>query len=179
MRIIGGKWRRRRLRFPGLDDLRPTPDRIKETLFNWLGSRVQDARCLDLFAGSGSLGFEAASRGASEVIMVEQDLRIVGWLEEQAQMLGAHGVGIEQIDAETWLGRRHEPFDIVFLDPPFKQARLSRTCERLTTADCLGPEALLYFECERNLSPLPVPSGFEIVRNRTAGQVRYYLAARE
>ena len=178
VRIISGTWRRRRLRFPPVDGLRPTPDRVKETLFNWLGSRVEGARCLDLFAGTGSLGFEAASRGARAVTMVEYDFRLAKWLEEQSRVLAAPHIEVQRIDAQLWLTGPHEPFDIVFLDPPFKGSWLADTCARLSTAGCLRSDAMVYLECERELDPLPVPTGFEIVRNRTAGQVRYYLAAR-
>jgi len=119
LRIIAGRWRGRRLTVPALPGLRPTPDRVRETLFNWLGPRVEGARCLDLFAGTGALGFEAASRGAAQVVMVEQASRAVAQLRSHAAALLADVVEVVDREALSWLGGRFRRFDIVFLDPPF------------------------------------------------------------
>ena len=177
-RIISGRWRRRRLRFPGARGVRPTPDRVKETVFNWLGPRVSGAACLDLFAGSGSLGFEAASRGAASVTMVEIDSTLVSYLRKERESLGASGVDVVRADALQWLGRAAGPFDIVFLDPPFSTALLERACRGLSTSGCLAPCALLYLECERTRRALPLPEGYEVRRAGRAGEVRYHLAGR-
>ena len=175
-RIISGKWRRRRLRFPGRGGARPTPDRVKETLFNWLGPRVEGAVCLDLFAGSGSLGFEAASRGAASVTMVEIDASLVSHLRNECERLGALGIDIVRGDALRWLRGATGRFDIVFLDPPFSTALLERSCRSLATSACLAPDALIYLECERARGAPPLPEGFELIRAGRAGAVRYHLA---
>ena len=175
-RIISGKWRRRRLRFPGGSRARPTPDRVRETLFNWLGARVGGACCLDLFAGSGSLGFEAASRGAARVTMVEIDASLVSYLRSERERLGGVGVDIVRADALRWLRGARGRFDIVFLDPPFFSSLLDRICRELSTAGCLAPGALIYLECERARRAPPLPEGFEILRSGRAGEVRYHLA---
>ena len=124
VRLIAGQWRGRKLPIVDVEGLRPTGDRVKETLFNWLQTQIPGARCLDLFAGSGSLGFEAASRGAAEVIMVERDPTVVGCLQASAERLSAAQVTILQTDAATYLQTSPDPFDIVFLDPPFQSALL-------------------------------------------------------
>lgn len=122
LRIIGGTWRGRRFRFPPLPEIRPTPDRVRETLFNWLGSQVSGARCLDLFAGSGALGLEALSRGAAEVVFVERDRTAARELAARLAEWGAKGARVEQRDALQFLHGAARPFDIVFLDPPFAVA---------------------------------------------------------
>lgn len=177
-RIISGKWRRRRLRFSGRGGARPTPDRVKETLFNWLGSRVEGAACLDLFAGSGSLGFEAASRGAASVTMVEIDASLASHLHRERERLGALGIDIVRGDALQWLRQATGRFDIVFLDPPFSTPLLDRSCRSLATSACLAPDALLYLECEQARGVPPLPEGFELIRAGRAGAVRYHLARR-
>ncbi len=177
VRIIGGKWRGRRLRFPPVRGLRPTPDRVKETLFNWLHSRVAGARCLDLFAGSGSLGFEAASRGAREVVMVESNRELVQNLRLEASNLEADAVRIYQADALSWLAPERGPFDIVFLDPPFEPSPVVAVCRRLDTRAALAEGALVYIECRLDAGGLSLPEGWTLTRSRKAGQVRYYLAS--
>jgi 16S rRNA (guanine(966)-N(2))-methyltransferase RsmD len=152
VRIIGGHWRRRLISFPALDDLRPTPDRVRETLFNWLGQDLHGLACLDLFAGSGALGFEAASRGARRVVMVEQDLRAVRSLEASRDLLGSppEGVQIEVVraDALAFLEREARrsrgAFDIVFLDPPFRLGLLPRLLPLVDA--CLAPGGWVYVE---------------------------------
>ena len=177
-RIISGKWRRRRLRFSDCGPARPTPDRVKETLFNWLGSRVDGAACLDLFAGSGSLGFEAASRGAASVTMVEIEASLASYLRNESERLGAVGIDIVRGDALRWLRGTRGPFDIVFLDPPFSTPLLERSCRSLSASACLAPDALIYLECERARAVPPLPEGFEVFRAGHAGKLRYHLARR-
>src|SRR5476649_1681914 len=121
LRIVGGKYRSRVLRVPARPGLRPTPDRVRETLFNWLGQDLTGLACLDLFAGSGALGFEAASRGAARVVMVEKDRAAVAELERSRATLGAAQVAVVDGDAALYLAREQERFDVVFLDPPFRQ----------------------------------------------------------
>ena len=127
LRIVAGEWRGRRL--PVLDQpgLRPTPDRVRETLFNWLAPLITGARCLDLFAGSGALGFEAASRGAGRVAMIEKSANLVRVLRENRLLLDARQVEVIQADAGLWLAGQAEPFDLVFLDPPFAENLLGPT----------------------------------------------------
>lgn len=177
VRVIGGKWRGRRLSFPAVEGLRPTPDRVKETLFNWLGSRLAGARCLDLFAGSGSLGFEAASRGAGEVVMVEHDRQLARNLRLVASALEADTVRVYRADALSWITPDRGAFDIVFLDPPFEQPLLVPACRRLDTCASLAEDALVYVECRLDAEALSLPGGWAVLRSRRAGQVRYYLAS--
>ena len=179
IRIIGGRWRSRKLGFPDRPDLRPTPDRVRETLFNWLRPAVEGARCLDLFAGSGALGWEALSRGAGEVVMVERDRRVVRRLRENRELLGAEGATIQQGAALDYLAGSGKPFDIVFLDPPFRQGLLGECVRGLESGGWLSPCAWIYMESEIGLlEQLPLPAGWSIVRSRSAGQVSYNLAQR-
>ncbi len=119
VRIIGGRWRSRVIRFPPAAALRPTPDRVRETLFNWLGQRLDGLACLDLFAGSGAMGFEALSRGAARVVMVENDRAVAAALRESAKLLEATDAQIVLGEAMAYLRQSSELFDIVFLDPPY------------------------------------------------------------
>src|SRR5262245_49744399 len=147
LRIIGGKWRGRRVQFPDLPELRPSPDRVRETLFNWLAPVIEGARCLDLFAGSGALGLEAASRGAASVVLVDRDPRVRAALEASVERLGG-GVDIVCDDAFAWLARGGGPFDVVFVDPPFGEGLANRTCAALATSERLAPGARIYVESE-------------------------------
>ena len=157
--------------------LRPTPDRVRETLFNWLGHDVVDAACLDLFAGSGCLGFEAVSRGAREVVMIEQDPLLFRALLSVRDQLGAEEVAVIRADALKWAKRPDRRFDIVFLDPPFKGDLLARALEALHASDCLHPGALLYLESASILTDEHLPGTWHITRTGKAGQVMYYLAS--
>lgn len=181
VRIIGGQWRGRKLNFPDIPGLRPTPDRVRETLFNWLAPVIAGSRCLDLFAGSGALGFEAASRGAADVVLVEREPRIVKSLREQAQRLGAGNVRIVQADARQYLSGAAHPYDVVFLDPPFGQGLLASFLESLGQG-WLASDAWIYLEAERGFSGEQLsellPEGFGLVRSKLAGQVGYHLARR-
>jgi pantetheine-phosphate adenylyltransferase len=180
VRIIGGRWRRRRLAFPEVPGLRPTPDRVRETLFNWLRDEVEGARCLDLFAGSGSLGLEAASRGAAEVVLVERDGRAVEALRGHLRTLGAETVSVVRADARRYVESADpRPFDLVFLDPPYAWKGLAGLWGRLEARGWLAPSALVYFESAAEGGDLPLPAGWVLRRDRKAGQVRYHLAARE
>jgi len=147
LRIIGGTWRGRRLRFPPSPEIRPTPDRVRETLFNWLAARVPGARCLDLFAGSGALGLEALSRGASHVTFVERDLAAAHEISARLTEWGARGANVEHSDARRFLEQTPSaPFDIVFLDPPFASTLVDETAARLEQGGWLADNALIYVE---------------------------------
>jgi 16S rRNA (guanine966-N2)-methyltransferase len=176
LRIIAGRWRGRRIPFPDAPGLRPTPDRVRETVFNWLAPWLAGARCLDLFAGSGALGLEALSRGAASAVFVDQDPRVVAALEDNLRRLEASGAQVVQADAVSYLAGRGAAFDVVFLDPPFHGGLLGRCCELLDRGGWVGPGALVYLEAERDLEPLVLPAGWELVRSKTAGQVGYHLA---
>ena len=148
IRIIGGRWRGRKIRVAGAGDLRPTPERVRETVFNWLAPRIEGAACLDLYAGSGALGFEALSRGAAGVALVEADRGAAAALRRNRALLRAEAAEIIEADALRWLRRRHNPagYDIVFLDPPFQAGLLRRSCELLLAGGCLRTPAYLYAE---------------------------------
>jgi 16S rRNA (guanine966-N2)-methyltransferase len=170
VRIIGGLWRKSILRFPSVEGLRPTPDRVRETLFNWLGQDLGGIDCLDLFAGSGALGFEAASRGARRVVLVERDPLVVRALNDNAARLAPGPLEVVQSDASTFLAASKERFDLVFLDPPFRQNVLASVLDRLPRV--LKATARVYVE-----APVPLePQGNwrELKRSR-AGQVSYQL----
>jgi 16S rRNA (guanine966-N2)-methyltransferase len=156
--------------------VRPTPNRVRETLFNWLQPVIAGARCLDLFAGSGALGFEAASRGAAEVVLVERSELVARNLEQNAGSLRAAQVRVHRADALRWLSRTGEPFDIVFLDPPFDETLLGSSCALLNGNGWLRPRSLVYLEAGTHQDFPVLPEGWELVRDKRAGQVRYALA---
>jgi 16S rRNA (guanine966-N2)-methyltransferase len=182
LRIIGGTWRSRRIRFVTESDIRPTPDRVRETLFNWLQDTVPGATCLDLYAGSGALGFEALSRGAARVTFVDQDVRVVQQLNANLELLAATDRGkVVWSNAEAYLAtaRSDGPFDLVFLDPPYRDRVLQRSCELLEQSGALAPTAWIYLETEAREAPPALPEGWMYLQNKTAGQVGYHLCRRE
>ena len=170
MRIIGGVWKKSVLRFPALADLRPTSDRIRETLFNWLGQDLSGRSCLDLYAGSGALGFEAASRGAIQVVLVERDRVAAHALRDNAARLYATSMRIVEGDANAYLAAAKDTFDVVFLDPPFRQNVLEGLLGRLPRV--LKPGALVYMEAAR---PLDVNETWRELKRSRAGRVNYQL----
>jgi 16S rRNA (guanine966-N2)-methyltransferase len=177
LRIIGGRHRGRRLRFPAGVAIRPTPDRVRETLFNWLQPRIVGARVLDLFAGSGALGLEALSRGAARVCFVEQDRRAAGAIESLAREWQEDGADVVSADALHWLANAAgmAPFDIVFLDPPYDSALLSAAAAALVSGKLLAADARIYVE-HRAREPLPaLPDGWQNIRDGRAGEVGYHL----
>ncbi|MFV8836216.1 16S rRNA (guanine(966)-N(2))-methyltransferase RsmD [Aquisalimonas sp.] len=176
LRIIGGEWRGRRLRFAGGAGLRPTADRNRETLFNWLQPVLPGSRCLDVFAGSGALGFEAASRGAAEVVLVERDRRALAALRENVRLLAADDrVSVHGGDALSLLsGGTARPFDIIFLDPPFREALLQPACQALATGNWSHADTRIYMEHARQQAPA-LPPHWQVLRERTAGDVRFVL----
>ncbi len=180
LRIIGGTWRGRRLRFPALSAIRPTPDRVRETLFNWLANAVPGARCLDLFAGSGALGLEALSRGAAHVTFVERDRRAARAIEEclaEWDRDARHDWRVASLDAEAFLEGAARPFDIVFLDPPFAYEALAAVAGRLEAGGWLAAAARVYLECPAGRRP-PVPASWMHERDKRSGQVGYHLYLR-
>ena len=170
VRIIGGQWRSRIVRFPDSSSLRPTPDRLRETLFNWLGQDLTGKVCLDLFAGSGALGFEAASRGARQVVMVEQDVAVYRALRQTQTTLSAEQIEMYRADAFGFLKTDARCYDVVFLDPPFRLGWLPRLLPMLPVR--LGPAARVYLEAEE---PVAMPEGFEVLKQSRAGQVHGLL----
>jgi 16S rRNA (guanine(966)-N(2))-methyltransferase RsmD len=170
IRIIGGEYRGRRIAVPGQRDLRPTPDRVRETLFNWLGQTLEAKRCLDLFAGSGALGFEAASRGASRVVMVENDRGVFSNLQKTLVLIRAKQVDLVFDDAFDYLKKSSERFDVVFLDPPFRQNALPALLQRLPQR--LAPGARVYVEAPEALEP---GEPWRELKRARAGQVSYQL----
>ena len=178
VRIIAGRWRRRRLPVAAVGAIRPTPDRVRETLFNWLGAGVEGTRCLDLFAGTGALGFEAASRGAKAVVLVERDRAAAAALARAVRTLGADNVEVERADALDWTPPAGARFDIVFLDPPWSGPAPETALDRLDRADALAPGCMAYLETERDPADIELPPGWRFLRTRRAGRVRYHLASR-
>mgnify|MGYP001547395840 FL=1 len=179
LRIIAGRWRSRKLEFPEHDTLRPTPDRVRETLFNWLQADIPGSRCLDLFAGSGALGFEAASRGAGDVVMIERDRKVCAALEANRQLLGADNIQIKNSDGLDWLQHNKQPFDVVFLDPPYRSGMISASCSLLDSGQGLEEHAKIYVEHALDeASQIVIPENWECLREKSAGQVVYKLFSR-
>jgi len=176
VRIVGGRWRGRRLHFPSGTAIRPTPDRVRETLFNWLQPMIVGARCLDAFAGSGALGFEALSRGAASAVLVENDRAVVRYLREVAGQLGADTARIVEADALAFLNRPAETFDLVFLDPPFAAGLMPTLLARLAGPGWLAPGALVYLESPAAEGEPVLPPGWTLHRSERAGEVGYHLA---
>jgi 16S rRNA (guanine966-N2)-methyltransferase len=179
LRIIGGRHRGRRLRFPAGVAIRPTPDRVRETLFNWLQPRLDGARVLDLFAGSGALGLEALSRGAAQVTFVEQDRRAADAIEALAREWRETAATVVRADALAWLAQAGggAPVDIVLLDPPFDSALLAAAAAALAAGELLAPDARIYVE-HRDRDPLPaLPDAWRNIRDGRAGEVGYHLFA--
>ncbi|WP_440996129.1 16S rRNA (guanine(966)-N(2))-methyltransferase RsmD [Arhodomonas sp. SL1] len=180
LRIIAGQWRGRRLSFPDSGGLRPTAERVRETLFNWLRSAVAGSRCLDLFAGSGALGLEAASRGATEVVCVERSGRTAAALRENVALLGAgERVRVIRADARRFLEGAGAPFDIVFLDPPFNSAIIGAASAALERNGWLVPGAWIYVESDRHGTAPALPPEWICRRHGVAGGVDYRLYRRE
>ena len=177
LRIVAGNWRSRLLDIADVDGLRPTSERIRETLFNWLSPRLQGARCLDLYAGTGALGLEALSRGAASVVFVEQSPVAEKQLTRNVDVLGADGATVLRQDALSYLAcEPGEQFDIVFLDPPFAADLLEETCRLIDEKALLARGAVVYLEQDRNKPTPNLPGSWQVLKNKTAGNVRYLLA---
>jgi 16S rRNA (guanine966-N2)-methyltransferase len=177
VRIIAGTWRGRRIHFPDMAALRPTPDRVRETLFNWLQHAITDTRCLDLFAGSGALGLEALSRGAREAVFVEQFPAAARALQEQLVRFGGSAKGrILEMGAARFLRTPGAPFDIAFLDPPFGTNALAEYLPLLDSGDWIKVGGLVYLENERAAGVPELPGHWELLKSKSAGEVGYHLA---
>jgi len=180
IRIIAGTWRSRKLKVLTKTGLRPTPERLRETLFNWLNLEIINSRCLDLFAGSGALGFEAASRGAQQVWLVERDNAIIHCLNQQVNQFAASQIKVIRADALQLLKKKPDSvFDIVFLDPPFNTALLEPCCRLLEQGEWLNTQAWIYLEQATGQTIPHLPSTWHIVRQQKAGLVACYLAYRQ
>ena len=176
VRIIGGAWRGRKLRFPlGVPGLRPTPDRVRETVFNWLRDEVAGSRCLDLYAGSGALGLEALSRGAREVVFVDRDPRVVRHIRAALAAFGSKAGLVSRADAAVFLRAPGEPFDIVFLDPPFDAGALPALVTAIVRHGWVRPGGLLYLEAPAIERVPTLPHGWTVHRSKRAGEVGYHL----
>ena len=182
--IIGGEWRSRKISFEEVQGLRPTPSRVRETLFNWLQYDIVASCCLDLYAGSGALSFEAASRGAKRVIQVENNPIACRYLKQNATVLNATQIQLIQTDVLQFLKRNTETFNIVFLDPPFHSDLAAKTCLALEESGCLAPNAKIYVETEhkdqtKKLFQLTgLPENWRLLKQKTAGEVMYHLFER-
>jgi 16S rRNA (guanine966-N2)-methyltransferase len=186
LRIIGGQWRGTKLTFPAVGAIRPTPDRVRETVFNWLQMDIANSNCLDLFAGSGALGLEAMSRGASSVTFVDREAAIGKYLRETLVRLRCPQIDIRIMDAMQLLQQPGTAYDIVFLDPPFAASAqhqlLSNIFAQLESNGWLSSDALIYIECPSTMgSPDTVPGWpptWTLHRSKQTGQVGYHLAKR-
>ncbi|MDP6291836.1 MAG: 16S rRNA (guanine(966)-N(2))-methyltransferase RsmD [Arenicellales bacterium] len=174
LRIIAGRWKRRTLHFRGGQDLRPTPDAVRETLFNWLAPVIEGTACLDLFAGSGVLGLEAVSRGAASVTLVEQRSFTCEQLEKSVRLLGANNVTVQCADALDWLDHCRQRYDIIFVDPPYDKGLAARSLRRLARYGIAKENSLVYVETARN-DQLMLPDGWSEWRSRQASEVNYRL----
>lgn len=175
LRIIGGEWRSRRITFDDAPGLRPTPSRVRETLFNWLQTDIPGSRCLDLFAGSGALGFEAASRGAKRVLLIEHNSKTCQKLKQNIATLKTDKIELQQADARQFLSNCTETFDVIFLDPPFAQGWISSICQQIAQKGLLASHGKIYIECERRLDLADLPTGWRPLKQKIAGEVAYNL----
>lgn len=173
VRVIAGLWRGRKLPVLNAEGLRPTTDRVKETLFNWLMHDIAHSRCLDCFAGSGSLGIEALSRQAQAVVFLEKFTNAANQLKKNLQALKSEQGSVIHTDTLAYLAQKNsdEPFDIVFIDPPFHQEFVPQVLNLLAENNWLAPNAILYVETEKNHAPLNLPESWQILKEKNAGMV--------
>ncbi len=179
IRIIGGQWRGRKLPVPESPGLRPTTDRVRETLFNWLAPSIVDASCLDCFAGSGALGLEALSRYAANATLLEMERGVAQQLQKNLATLKASNAKVVNTNTLAFLAQTGAPHDIVFVDPPFRKGLLEETLKLLENNGWLSDEALIYIESEVENGLPPVPMNWHVYREKVAGQVAYRLYQRE
>ena len=175
LRIIGGRWRGRKLTVIDSEGLRPTPSRVRETLFNWLQFSLSGANCLDLFAGTGALGLEAASRGVEKITLVEFNTGTAEQLSKNCQQLGADNYQLVNKDAVTFLSGDQDQYDIVFIDPPYKLEIWSEIAEQLVSQDCLSLNALIYIEYPLTAIKPLFPLEWQLIKEKKAGGVNYCL----
>lgn len=179
IRLIGGQWRGRKLPVPDSPGLRPTTDRVRETLFNWLAPSMVDARCLDCFAGSGALGLEALSRYAARATLLEMERGVAQQLQKNLATLKAGNAQVVNTNTLAFLAQTGTPHDIVFVDPPFRKGLLEETLTLLENNGWLADDALIYVESEVENGLPPVPASWQLHREKVAGQVAYRLYHRE
>jgi 16S rRNA (guanine966-N2)-methyltransferase len=176
LRIIGGQWRGRKLSFPAVDGLRPTSDRVRETLFNWLAPVVPGARCLDLFSGSGALGLEALSRGAAHCDFVDSSNAALGQIAKHLETLGASDRGqCHTLSAMQFLQQATTAYDVVFIDPPFSSDLVNTSCSALAEGQLLAPGAHIYLETRGSETAPQTPGNWALHRDKRAGDVAYRL----
>ena len=180
VKIIGGQWRGKKLTFPALSGLRPTPNRVRETLFNWLAPRIHHTNCLDLFAGSGILGFEALSRGAKSVSFVEQSPLLISYLNQQINALAIREQAcvyrrMFPFNSKTIVNSEPAKFDIIFADPPFNKNLIPQVCDWLIKENLISAQSLLYLEMEATIKKIQLAENWQIMHWKTAGQVTYTL----
>ncbi|MCP5347608.1 MAG: 16S rRNA (guanine(966)-N(2))-methyltransferase RsmD [Gammaproteobacteria bacterium] len=180
LRIIGGRWRSRKLTFPAVDQLRPTANRIRETLFNWLQNGVTGSRCLDLYAGSGACGLEALSRGAGQVTFLEKNPLAAGAIRNNLAVLGESNMPVISADVLSWLAAPGTDcqFDIVFIDPPYKANLEVASCQALESSGLLRDGSLIYLESDKELPESLFPANWRLLRSKRAGAVHYVLLER-
>ncbi len=178
VRIISGAWRGRRLQVPNVAGLRPTPDRVRETVFNWLRPWLSGAHCIDLFAGTGALCLEALSQGAARVVMVEKRPAIAANLRLSVAALAAENAEVVEADAIEHLAGPVEQFDIIFVDPPFQSDLIARSSQMIEQHGWLVSGGFAYIEAPREMATLPIPDSWELIRSQQAGNVGYHLARR-
>lgn len=184
LKIIAGQWRSRNIKFLQLEGVRPTPNRIRETLFNWLAPSIREARCLDLFAGSGILGIEALSRGASECTFVDQSAEVCKQIRGQLDLLNANinktrSHKVVHDNAKSWLNKKssQDHYDVIFLDPPFNQNLLPAYFQLIAEKQLLAPNGCLYAESESPINLMNLPNHWNLQRSKSAGDVHYGLIA--
>lgn len=170
LRIIGGEFKRRQLPFASIEGLRPTPDRVRETLFNWLMWEIQGSKVLDLCAGSGALSFEALSRGAKHVVMIEPNTEQTKFLRQNLQLLKVENAQLITSTAQQALSKLNEQFDVVFLDPPYSLDLWQELADKVDPL--LAENAYIYVEADRNLSDLKLPASWHLTKDTKAGTVR-------
>ncbi|BCQ37718.1 ribosomal RNA small subunit methyltransferase D [Erwinia rhapontici] len=178
IRIIGGQWRGRKLPVPDSAGLRPTTDRVRETLFNWLAADIQQAKCLDCYAGSGALGLEALSRHAASATLLELERPVAQQLEKNLATLGAKSGRVVNTNTLQFLAQKGDEHQLVFIDPPFRQGLLEKTTQLLESNGWLSDGALVYVESEVEQGIPPVPVNWQLHREKIAGQVAYRLYIR-
>lgn len=174
LRIIGGRWRSRKLNFVSAEGLRPTPDRVRETLFNWLQMHMPYSRCLDLFAGSGALGLEALSRGSFEVTFVEKNRAAAQQIKANLELLGSENQ-VDNTDAESYLATAVDPFDIIFLDPPFRKGLIPKVLSTIIERKLIKDTSRIYLEHESEETYDWSEWGLEVSKETSAGQVKSFL----
>ena len=176
LRIIGGKWRGRKLKFLNSPHIRPTHDPIRETLFNWLMHQVPHANCLDLFAGSGALGFEAVSRGADSATLVDINTAVCKQIDEEVHRFGADNISMVRASAKEFILQCRQAFEIIFLDPPFDQGILEETIQQIDNSFCLSKKGTyIYLEYRTKHDP-PLPENWQIIKQTNSLQVQAVLA---